>query len=245
MTSKDHRSADKTDPEYLRSFGRRRGKKLRPGRERLMADALPALTFNLNLSLTEQFERPFKAYWLEVGFGGGEHLAAQASANPDIGLVGCEPFMDGVAKAVTQINETGLDNVRLHADDARQTFPQIPDGALDRVFVLFPDPWPKARHNKRRLIQGPLLDDIARMLRDGGEFRFASDHMDYVRWVLAHVMRHPEFEWTAQGPADWRTPPDDWIRTRYEQKALARGEKCVYLRFRRRPRTADKPTRGI
>lgn len=227
---------DYSDPGALRSFGRRRGKKLRPGRERLMAELLPRIQVALDRTVTEQFSTAPRALWLEIGFGGGEHLAAQARAHPDVGLIGCEPFLDGVAKALAQIDEHDLENVRLHADDARQIFPLIKDGALERVFVLFPDPWPKARHHKRRLIQGPLLGDIARMLKDGGEFRFASDHMDYVRWVLGHVCRHPDFEWTAQGPEDWRIPPTDWIRTRYEQKALARGEKCVYLCFRRRPR---------
>jgi tRNA (guanine-N7-)-methyltransferase len=225
-----------TDPGYLRSFGRRRGKKQRPGRERLLAELLPRIAVTQDRPVVDQFSPPKRAYWLEIGFGGGEHLAAQAQAHPDVGLIGCEPFVDGVAKALSQIDEHDLDNVRLHADDARQIFPLINDGALQRVFVLFPDPWPKARHHKRRLIQGPLLDEIARILEDGGEFRFASDHMDYVRWVLIHVARHAEFEWTAQGPEDWRTPPADWIRTRYEQKALAKGDRCVYLCFRRRPR---------
>jgi len=227
---------DITDPAYLRSYGRRRGKKLRPGRERLMADLLPRIAVTLDRPLVEQFATPIRAYWLEIGFGGGEHLAAQARAHPDVGVIGCEPFLDGVAKVLAEIDEYNIDNVRLHADDARQIFPHVADGVLERVFVLFPDPWPKSRHHKRRLIQGPLLDDFARMLMDGGELRIASDHMDYVRWVLGHVMRHPDFEWTAEGPEDWRTPPADWIRTRYEQKALAKGDKCVYLRFRRRVR---------
>lgn len=227
---------DITDPDYLRSYGRRRGKKLRPGRERLMGELLPAISVNLERPLAGQFAVPKRAYWLEIGFGGGEHLAAQAAAHPDVGMIGCEPFQDGVAKLLSQVDEAELENVRVHADDARQIFHLIPDGALERVFVLFPDPWPKTRHHKRRLIQAPLLDAFARMLADGGELRIASDHMDYVRWALTHVMRHRDFEWLAEGPSDWRAPPADWIRTRYEQKALARGETCVYLRFRRRVR---------
>lgn len=223
------------DPGYIRSYGRRRGKKLRPGRERLMADLLPKIAVTLDRPVVEQFATPKRAYWLEIGFGGGEHLAAQARANPDVGLIGCEPFIDGVAKLLAAVDEDGLENVRIHADDARQIFPLIHDGTLDRAFLLFPDPWPKARHNKRRLLQTPFLDDMARMLKDDGEFLFASDHMGYVRWALAYLMKHPAFEWTAEGPSDWRTPPADWTRTRYEKKGLA-GEIIVYLRFRRRPR---------
>ena len=143
--------------------------------------------------------------------------------------------MNGVAKLLSLLDENKSENVRIYADDARDIFPNVPDGALDRVFVLFPDPWPKAKHHKRRLIQTPLLDDLARMLKDGGEFRFASDHMGYVRWVLGFAVKHPDFEWLAEGPSDWRDPPDDWTRTRYEQKALA-GDIMVYLRFRRKAR---------
>lgn len=226
---------DITDPGYLRSYGRRRGKKLRPGRERLMAELLPTIALDPDKPVLDQFAAPMRAYWMEIGFGGGEHLAEQAAAHPDVGLIGCEPFLDGVAKLLAQLDEQGGDNVRVHPDDARQLFPQIPDGGLERIFVLFPDPWPKTRHHKRRLIQTPLLDDFARMLADGGELRVASDHMDYIRWTLDHVMPHPDFEWTAEGPADWRTPPADWVQTRYEQKALA-GNTIVYLRFRRIPR---------
>ncbi|MBF0248207.1 MAG: tRNA (guanosine(46)-N7)-methyltransferase TrmB [Alphaproteobacteria bacterium] len=224
-----------TDPGFLRSYGRRRGKKLRPGRERLMAELLPTIAVEPGKAPADQFARRYPAYWLEIGFGGGEHLAAQAKAHPDVGMVGCEPFLDGVAKLVTAVDEAGLDNVRIHADDARQIFSDIPDGALERVFILFPDPWPKTRHHKRRLIQAPLLDACARMLADGGELRVASDHMDYVRWTLEHVIPHPDFEWLADRPTDWRTPPADWIPTRYEQKKLA-GDKIAYLCFRRRTR---------
>lgn len=223
---------DITDPGYLRSYGRRRGKKLRPGRERLMAELLPAIELDPERPVLDQFDPPRRAYWMEIGFGGGEHLVEQAAAHPDVGLIGCEPYLDGVAKALSAIQDRGLDNVRLYPDDARHLFAQIPDGGLERVFVLFPDPWPKTRHHKRRLIQTPFLDEIARILAPGGELRVASDHMDYIRWTLAHLTPHPAFEWTAEHPRDWRTPPADWIETRYEQKALA-GTTMVYLSFRR------------
>lgn len=235
MTSDSRTTDDSSDPGYLRSFGRRRGKKLRPGRERLMAELLPEIAVRPGTPVRDQFPPDIREMWMEIGFGGGEHLAAQARAHPDVGLIGCEPFLNGVAKLLSQIDEHDLKNILVHADDARDIFPDIKDGALDRAFILFPDPWPKARHHKRRLIQEPLLDDIARMLKDGGELRIASDHMGYVRWTLAHLMRHKDFAWTAESPSDWRDPPEDWIRTRYERKALA-GDTMVYLRFRRRAR---------
>lgn len=227
---------EKSVPEYLRSYGRRRGKKLRPGRERLMDEMLPRIAVKSGIPLPAQFPADVRELWMEIGFGGGEHLAAQAQTHPDVGIIGCEPFINGVAKLLSQLDENQSDNVLIHADDARDIFPDVPDGSLDRVFVLFPDPWPKAKHHKRRLIQNPLLDDMARMLKDGGEFRFASDHMGYVRWVLSFAVKHPDFEWLAQGPSDWRTPPKGWIETRYQQKGLA-GDTIVYLRFRRKPRS--------
>ena len=195
-------------------------------------------SIELDKPVRDHFAPDVRALWLEIGFGGGEHLAAQAAQNPDIGIIGCEPFIDGVAKLLAQIHEAELENVRVYGDDARKIFAGIKDGELERAFVLFPDPWRKSRHHKRRFIQPQSLDEIARMLQDGGELRVASDHMDYVRWTLTHVMRHPDFEWTAEGPEDWRTPPADWIETRYEQKALAKGDKCVYLCFKRRARPA-------
>lgn len=227
--------SDLTDPGYLRSYGRRRGKKQRPGRERLMDELLPRLQVQSGTPIPDQFAPGTKTLWLEIGFGGGEHLAQQAKAHPDIGFIGCEPFLNGVGKLLSQLDHDGLENVRIHADDARDIFPDFPDGCLERVYVLFPDPWPKTKHHKRRLIQTPFLDELARMLQDGGEFRLASDHMGYVRWTLAHVMRHPDFVWLAEVPEDWREPPSDWIGTRYEQKRLA-GDTIVYLRFRRKPR---------
>lgn len=227
--------SETSESRYLRSYGRRHGKALRPGRKRLMAELLPRIAVKPGTPVPEQFPSDLEALWMEIGFGAGEHLAAQADANPHVGIVGCEPFINGVAKLLSQIDENGSENVRIHADDARDIFPDFPDGSLDRVFILFPDPWPKARHHKRRLIQTPLLDELARMLKDGGEFRFASDHMGYVRWVLGVALKHPDFEWLAEGPDDWRNPPEGWTTTRYEEKALA-GDVMVYLRFRRRSR---------
>ncbi|MEG3617057.1 tRNA (guanosine(46)-N7)-methyltransferase TrmB [Magnetovibrio sp. PR-2] len=228
--------SEKSEPEYLRSYGRRQGKKLRPGRERLMAELLPKIKIVPGQPIAAQFASGVQSMWMEIGFGAGEHLAMQAQAHPDVGLIGCEPFVNGVAKLLSKIDDADIQNIRIHPDDARDIFPDIEDGGLGRIFILFPDPWPKIKHHKRRLIQSRLLDDLARLLDDDGELLFASDHMGYVRWTLAMVLKHRDFEWVCEGPADWRTPPDNWIKTRYEQKALA-GDVMVYLRFRRKPRS--------
>jgi tRNA (guanine-N7-)-methyltransferase len=172
-----------------------------------------------------------KDFALEVGFGGGEHLAAQAALHPDTGFIGCEPFSNGVAKLLTAVDAGRLRNVRVEPDDARDILVRLPDGTLSNVFVLFPDPWPKLRHHKRRFIQPATLTQIARVLRKGGELRVATDHADYARWTLMHLMNDFRFEWRASRAADWRARPDDWVATRYEQKALNVGRNCIYLRF--------------
>jgi len=168
---------------------------------------------------------------LEVGFGGGEHLAEQARRNPDTGYIGCEPFENGVAKLLTQVQASRLRNVRVVPDDARDILVRLPDASLSFVFVLFPDPWPKLRHYKRRFIQTRTLDQIHRLLKPGGELRIATDHTDYGQWALMHLMRDNRFEWAATRAADWRVRPEDWVATRYEQKALKAGRSCIYLRF--------------
>ena len=168
---------------------------------------------------------------LEVGFGGGEHLAEQARRNPDTGYIGCEPFENGLAKLLTQVQASRLRNVRVVPDDARDILVRLPDASLSFVFVLFPDPWPKLRHYKRRFIQTRTLDQIHRLLKPGGELRIATDHTDYGQWALMHLMRDNRFEWAATRAADWRVRPEDWVATRYEQKALKAGRSCIYLRF--------------
>ena len=167
----------------------------------------------------------------EVGFGGGEHLATQARLNPSTGFIGCEPFENGVAKLLAQVRAASLSNVRVHMDDALSVLKRMPDASLSRVFVLFPDPWPKSRHHKRRFIQPGSLDAIARVLDRDGELRVATDHPGYAQWVLMHLMADDRFKWQALSAADWRDRPGDWVATRYEQKALAAGRPCVYLRF--------------
>lgn len=175
--------------------------------------------------------------WLEIGFGGGEHLAAQARAHPDIGFIGAEPFINGVAKLLSVINKENLQNIRICDDDARPLLDAMAENSVDRAFVLFSDPWPKRRHNKRRFIVRENLDRLARVMKDGAQLRFASDHMDFVSWSLQALLDHPCFTWSARRASDWRTPPVDWQPTRYEEKSLARGERPVYLLFNRLERS--------
>jgi tRNA (guanine-N7-)-methyltransferase len=223
-----------------RLYGRSRGHKLRQGRQALFDRLLPALTVTLPdtgpLDPARAFGRAPKALWLEVGFGGGEHLAHQAAANPSVSMIGCEPFIDGVATLLTRIESERLGNIRLFPDDGRVLLDHLPDACLDRAFVLFSDPWPKKRHNKRRFIGRETVDTLARCLKDGAELRFASDDMSYIDWTLGFVTNHPAFAWTARRPADWRERPADACVTRYEAKALKAGKAPVYLSFLRRPR---------
>jgi tRNA (guanine-N7-)-methyltransferase len=186
------------------------------------------------------FAAPVDDVWLEVGFGAGEHLAGQAIANPAVGLIGCEPYINGVAALLARIESDALANVRLFADDARLLLPALTEASLGRVFVLFADPWPKRRHRHRRFLSRPTLAALARVLRDGGELVFASDSAEYVRSTLALATHHPAFAWPAAGPADWREPGAGWIETRYEAKARRVGARCYYLRFHRCSRECEK-----
>lgn len=172
--------------------------------------------------------------WLEVGFGGGEHLAWQAAQNPRVGVIGAEPFINGVAKLLVHVDEQGLENVRIHFGDARPLMEALPDASLSRIFVLHPDPWPKKRHYKRRMISPWFFEESARLLKSGGELRVASDIEDYVRWTLMHAQNAKDFEWTAMRADDWRVRPDDWPQTRYEAKSLREGRTPAYLVFRRK-----------
>ena len=189
------------------------------------------------LSLDDLFLQKKMAFWLEIGFGGGEHLAAQAKAHPAVGFIGCEPFVNGVARLLANIEQENLSNIRLFSDDARPLMDCIEDSKISRAFLLFPDPWPKKRHAGRRFINPENLDTLSRILCDGAEVRVASDEMGYIRWTLKHFRGHPDFEWMAEGAKDWRERPKDWPPTRYESKALAVGRPCIYLQFRRRERS--------
>lgn len=207
----------------LRSFGRSKGRPLSARQQHLIDTLLP------RLALPARPVAPFdprqlwpaaRAVWFEVGFGGGEHLIGQARAHVDVLHLGAEPFQDGIAKALTAIDAEGLSNVRLLADDARPLLSALTPGSLERISVLFPDPWHKARHAKRRLVQASFLDDAARALAPGGLFRFATDWAAYAGWTLERLCEHPAFEWTAETARDWREPPGDHITTRYETKGL-------------------------
>lgn len=218
-------------------FGRRKGKALRGKQADLMDTLLPDLALDLTEAaphdLADLFPEPVREVWLESGFGGGEHLVHQATTYSDVGLIGIEPFVNGMAKAVARIEEDDLRNIRLHNDDAVPVLDWLPDQSIDKVFILYPDPWPKKKHWKRRFVSGPNLARIARVLKPGGIFRFASDIDTYVSWVLIHMRQTDAFEWLADDPADWRNPWSDWTRTRYEAKAIREGRTPSYLTFRR------------
>ena len=185
---------------------------------------------------TAIFPRPPEEIWLEVGFGGGEHAFWQATHHPEIGLIACEVFQTGIATLLARLEREPADNIRIVDDDARRVIELMPDASLSRVFILFPDPWRKVRHHKRRVVSTPVLDELARTMRDGAELRLATDHVEYLRWMLALAPAHPDFEWLAQRPQDWRERPEDWQQTRYEAKAITEGRRPAFLRLRRRPR---------
>lgn len=221
-------------------FGRRKGKQLRKGQaERLEID-LPRLALDLVQPAPPDLgtlfaERPAELR-LEIGFGGGEHLIARASERPDVGFIGVEPYVNGMTKALGVIDRLGLDNIRLSGEDAVKVLDWLPTGCLDRVLLLYPDPWPKKRHWKRRFVGADNVGRFARVLRDGGEFHFVSDIDTYVDWTLEHVRANPAFRWVATGPDDWRQPWAGWPGTRYEAKARREGRVSAYLTFCRRPR---------
>jgi len=216
-------------------FGRRKGKKLRLNQADLFANLLPELRVDLagDLSPTALFENPPADLWLEIGFGGGEHLVLQANAHPTVGFIGCEPFVNGMAKMLSTIDRDSLKNIRLYDSDALDLLKKLPDASIGRLYLLYPDPWPKRRQNKRRFVSDETLKLIARVLRPGGQFRFASDIDHYVGWTLSHVMRSKEFRWLANQPDDWRKPWSGWQSTRYELKAIKEGRKSAYLTFER------------
>lgn len=220
----------------LRSFGRRRARKLSPRQEDLLERGLERFALDLSAPAPEPLTGLFpgaRQVWLEIGFGGGEHLLWQAQQHPDVGLIACEPFIDGVVKLFDGADAAKLENIRVHDDDVRDVLPWLPSASIDRVFVLFPDPWPKKRHVKRRLIGAELLAELARIMRPGGELRLATDITDYARGMLAAVRKEGSFRWTARAPADWRNRPPDWPGTRYERKAIRERRKCYFLRFAR------------
>ena len=218
-------------------FGRRKGRPLRSHQSALLDELLPRLAVDLTSrphDLCEIFSPRPAEICLEIGFGGGEHLLAQAAAKPDVGFIGCEAFVNGMAKMLAGIEARGIANVRLHFGDAIELLQWLPDASLARVDLLYPDPWPKRRHWKRRFVQDESISALARVLRAGGEFRFATDIVDYAAWTLMRALRSPDFLWTADRANDWRKPWPDYSRTRYEAKAVREGRTPCYLVFRRR-----------
>jgi tRNA (guanine-N7-)-methyltransferase len=227
-------TSTKGDPASIRRlYGRRTGHKLRIGQAALVENLLPQLAVPegpLDSRLLFGDDRPL---WLEIGFGRGEHMAAQAEANPGVGIIGAEPFLDGVVGALLEIESRGLTNIRLHNGDALDILDSLPDASLDRVFLLHPDPWPKFRHAKRRFVNPGPLAMLARVLKPGGEFRLGTDHPIYCRWALAQMQQTRAFEWLIDGPADFQQRRQDWPQTRYEAKARAQGHEVWYFRYRR------------
>ncbi len=217
-------------------FGRRKGKALRDGQSLLIEGALPRLRLPEGdiADLRALCPRPVEAVRLEIGFGGGEHLLMRMRESPQIGFIGVEPFINGMAKFLAVAEREGLTNIRVWDGDAALMLPHLPAGSLDAIDLLYPDPWPKRRQRKRRFVSDRTLGLFARALRPGGRFRFASDIDDYVGWTLSRLLTSPDFDWTDERAEDWRRPYPGWIRTRYEAKAVEAGRVSSYLTALRR-----------
>ncbi|QIE44833.1 tRNA (guanosine(46)-N7)-methyltransferase TrmB [Pseudohalocynthiibacter aestuariivivens] len=221
-------------------YGRFKGKSLRASQEVLLDEDLEGLSpgavgWDVNpdrvpLDLAARFgERPI---WLEIGFGAGEHLVHQATSEPDVGFIGCEPYLNGVAMLLAKLRKADVSNVSVHPGDARDLFDVLPEASVARAFLLYPDPWPKKRHHRRRFVTQEHLVPLAKVMQPGAILRVATDIEDYVRQTLEEVPK-AGFEWLAERPSDWQTPWEDWTRTRYEAKALREGRVPHYLTFRR------------
>ncbi|WP_179380183.1 tRNA (guanine(46)-N(7))-methyltransferase TrmB [Jannaschia marina] len=228
-----------TDRPHRNFYGRTKGKTLKRSQQSYLDADLAALSpgavdWDTNpdrtpLDLEKLF--PNKEIWLEIGFGGGEHLVHQAGLNPQAGIIGAEPFINGVAMLLGKIRQAGVENVAIHPGDVRDLFDVLPEASVSKAFLLYPDPWPKTRHHRRRFVTAEHLEPLARCLKPGAEFRVATDIPDYVRQTLEEVPKHG-FTWLAEGPEDWRSPWKDWTRTRYEAKAIREGRVPHYLTFR-------------
>jgi tRNA (guanine-N7-)-methyltransferase len=229
------------DRPFRNFYGRRKGQHLKASQERYLAEDLAVLSpgpvdWDVNpdrvpLDLAALFQG--RETWLEIGFGGGEHLVHQAATHSDVGIIGCEPYINGVAMLLGKIRSAGVENLRVYPGDARDLFDVLPEASIGKAFLLYPDPWPKARHHRRRFVTPEHLEPLARVLKPGAVFRVATDIPDYVRQTLIEVPR-AGFEWLAEGASDWRVPWGDWLSTRYEQKALREGRVPHYLTFRKR-----------
>ena len=224
--------------QKLKFYGRRKGRKLRRGRQAQIQEKLPGVLIPIfsgekPLDPKSLFSPPVKDVWMEIGFGAGEHLAFHANNNPDIGFLGIEPFINGVASLLSKMECHNLSNVRVLNDDVRLLLSNLASNSLGRVFILFPDPWPKKKHRRRRLFSNDLLDKLSQQMRSHAELRFASDSMCYIRDVLEVVSNRNDFNWEPGRSNDWKNPPSDAVETRYESKARKVGQTCVYLSFRK------------
>jgi tRNA (guanine-N7-)-methyltransferase len=237
----DHRDTSPDDGAAVHAqgsfFGRRKGHRLRSHQADLIENLLPHLSLDISgprpADIASLFDPKVESVRLEIGFGGGEHLIAEAQAFPGIGFIGCEPYVNGMAKILGAIEAHNIGNIKLFAGDAAELLAWAPANSLDRIDLIHPDPWPKRRHWKRRFVQDATVAAMARVLKPSGEFRFVCDIDDYVAWTLHHLARSPELIWTAERADDWRLPWADYTMTRYGRKAMREGRRSVYLRFRR------------
>jgi tRNA (guanine-N7-)-methyltransferase len=238
-------SADEAAQGQRAFFGRRKGHKLRAHQADLIAHLLPRLALDITgppiTDLNKLFDMPVDNIRLEIGFGGGEHLIAEARAFPNTGFIGCEPYVNGMAKILALIEAGDVSNIRLFAGDASELLAFLPAQSLARIDLIHPDPWPKRRHWKRRFVQDATIAAMARALVRGGEFRFVSDISDYCAWTLAHFMRASDFLWTAERASDWREPWPDYTMTRYGRKAEREGRTAAYLIFKRTDESGSSP----
>jgi tRNA (guanine-N7-)-methyltransferase len=218
--------------QALRTFGRLKSRSLKPRQARLMHELLPRLSLPATPFDPRELAPVAREVWLEAGFGAGEHLTGQAAAHPALLLLGAEPFVNGLGACLAHIDDAQLANVRLHAGDVRTLMALLPKASLGRLYILFPDPWPKTRHKKRRLIQPDFIAEAARLLRPGARLRFATDWADYADWTLERFLASPDFRWTAERADDWRRPWADHLTTRYEAKRLGDCDP-VWLEFER------------
>lgn len=216
---------------HSRLHGRSKGKALRRHQAELMVALLPRLALDLSRPPAALFDAPMRETRLEIGFGGGEHLIEAATRERDVGFIGCEPFVNGMAKLLARIEGSGLTNIRLHLGDATEVLDWLPGGCVARVYLFYPDPWPKRRHRKRRFVSAENLARLARIMPPGAQLRFATDIDDYAAWTLARLRRCAAFRWAAKSAEDWRRPWEGWTRTKYEAKAIAAGRNPVYLTF--------------
>jgi tRNA (guanine-N7-)-methyltransferase len=226
-----------TIPRERNIYGRRSGRPLKDSQKQRLEGLLPQVAVELSdvkhgLDPRTVFASSIQEIWLEIGIGGGEHLAYQARHNRSTGLIGAEFFINGIAKTLAYVDGENLDNIRLQHGDARELLDALTDDCLDRAFILFPDPWRKKRHNFRRIVNKETLDHMARILKVGSELRIATDHFDYLSWILRFCQQHPNLEWQAEHRSDWIDPPEDWITTRYQEKAIREDRVPAFLSYK-------------